>query len=120
MSDIALDSASGDIVLTDNDLSLTSGAEGIKQHLTQRLQTFLEEWFLDFRIGIPWWQQVLKKNYDPIVIDAVIKREIVNTQGIEELSSFSLEVITATRQLNLSFEARTIEGEVITFEEVLP
>lgn len=120
MSDIALDTVTEDIALTANDLTLTSGAAGIQQHLTQRLRTFLEEWFLDTRIGIPWFQQVLKKNPDAIVIDSVIKREIVNTQGIEELTSFSLDILTETRQLNVTFEARTITGEVITFEEVLP
>ena len=120
MSDIALNATTSEIEVTDDDLSLTTGAEGIRQHMTQRLRTFLEEWFLDFRIGVPWFQQVLKKNYDPVVVDAAIKGEIVNTPGIEELTSFSLEVVTATRQLTVSFQARTIEGDVITFEEVLP
>ena len=120
MSDIALDSTTGEITVTDDDLSLTTGAEAIRQHLTQRLRTFLQEWFLDFRIGVPWFQQVLKKNYDPVVVDAAIKGEIVNTPGIEELTSFSLEIITGTRQLNVTFQARTIEGDVINFEEVLP
>lgn len=120
MSDIALDNTTGEIELLENDLFLTSGAAGIQQHLTQRLRTFLEEWFLDFRIGVPWFQQVFRKDYDPVVVDAAIKGEIVNTQGIEELVSFNLEIVTATRQLSVSFQARTIEGDVITFEEVLP
>lgn len=118
MSDIALDDT-GDILLDDsNDLTLTTGVEAIRQHLEARLRTFLEEWFLDKRIGIPWLQQVLKKNPDEVIVDSVIKREIINTPGIEELTEFSLD-IDNTRQLNISFRAKTIEGEII-FDEVLP
>ena len=119
MSDIALDTTDDDILLDDsNDLTLTTGVDAIEQHLKQRLRTFLEEWFLDKRIGIPWFQQVLKKNPDEVIVDSVIKREIINTPGINELTEFSLD-IDNTRELDVDFRAQTTDGE-ITFDEVLP
>ena len=118
MSDLALDST-GELDLLDNDLYLTTGQDAIVQHIKQRLQTFLEEWFLDTRIGIAYFQQILKKNADPVIIDSILKREIINTPGIIELTSFDLDMDESNRLLTLTFEARSTAG-VINFSEVIP
>lgn len=118
MSDLALGS-DGDLTLTDGgDLFLTTGQDSIVQHLKQRLQTFLEEWFLDSRIGVPYFQHILKKNYDPIIIDTVLKSETVNTPGILELTAFDIDIDNA-RLMTLTFEAKSTEGPII-FSEVIP
>ncbi len=101
------------------DLTLVSGVDAIRQHLSQRLKTFMGEWFLDTRIGVPYFQQVLVKNPDPVVLDSVFKAVIVNTPGILELTDFALQVDRSTRQLKLTFTAATTEGE-LCFDEVLP
>ena len=116
MSDLKL--TDGDIELEGNDFVLTAGIDAIEQHLSQRLKTFLEEWFLDKRIGIAYLQQILKKNPDPVVVDSIIKREIINTPGIKELTRFVLD-ISSSRVLTLTFSARTAEG-VINFSEAIP
>ena len=77
MSDILLNS-DGDILIEGNDLQLSTGVEAMQQHLSQRLKTFLNEWFIDKRTGIPYFEHVLRKNFDPVVIDTVFKREIIN------------------------------------------
>ena len=116
MSDLKL--TDGDIELDGNDFVLITGTEAIQQHLSQRLKTFLEEWFLDKRIGIAYLQQILKKNPDPVVVDSIIKREIINTPGIKELTRFVLD-ISSYRILTLTFSARTTDG-VINFSEAIP
>lgn len=116
MSDLKL--TDGDIEIEGNDLVLTTGTEAIQQHLSQRMKTFLEEWFLDKRIGIAYLQQILKKNPDPVVVDSILKREIINTPGIKELTRFVLD-ISSSRELLLNFSARTSDG-VINFSEVIP
>ncbi len=118
--DILLNEITGDISLTGSDLVLTSGAEAIEQHLRQRLQTFFAEWFLDSRIGVPYFQQILKKNPNFTVVDSVLKKEIIETPGIEELTKFELNLDNPVRELRVTFVARTIEGDVITFDEVIP
>ncbi len=108
-----------DIEPTGNDLVLVTGADAIKQHLGQRLKTFYGEWFLNMEIGVPYFQQVLKKNPDPVVVDSIFKREIVNTPGILQLTEFDLNIDNATRTLTLTFKALSSEGE-IDFSEVIP
>lgn len=117
MADIKLDS-DGDIFLNINDLELTSGLEAKAQHLAQRLNTFLGEWFLDLRVGVAYFQQILIKNPNSAIVDSVLKKEILNTPGILELTSFDLDIAT-NRELTLSFRAITEEGE-INFSEVVP
>ena len=117
MSDLKL--TSGDIELEGNDFVLTTGTEAIEQHLSQRLKTFLEEWFLDKRIGIAYLQQILKKNPDFVVVDSILKKEIITTPGVLELTTFILDLNESTRVLTLTFSARTSDG-VINFSEVIP
>jgi hypothetical protein len=118
MSDLALDT-DGDIKITGSDLTLTTGVDAVKQHLSQRLRTFYGEWFLNMEIGVPYFQQVLRKNPDPVVIDSIFKREIINTPGILQLTEFNLDIAPATRELALSFKALCTGGE-LTFDEVIP
>ena len=108
-----------DIEPTGSNLTLVTGADAIKQHLGQRLKTFYGEWFLDMEKGIPYFQQVLKKNPDPVVIDSIFKREIIDTPGILQLLEFDLSIDNATRILALSFKVLSIDGE-IDFSEVIP
>lgn len=117
--DILLDIDTGDVALPGSDLLLTSGQGAIEQHLRQRLQTFFGEWFLDGRIGVPYFQQILKKNPDLTIVDSLLKKEIIDTQGIEELTQFNASLNKSTRKLEVNFQARTIEGDVITFNEVV-
>ena len=119
MSDIQVDSTTEDIEINGNDLVLTAGVEAIQQHLSQRLKTFLNEWFIDKRIGIPYFEHILRKNFDPVVVDTLFKREIVNTPGVLELLAFEADLDKSTRTLQLTFRARTSEG-VLNFSEVLP
>lgn len=118
MSDIVLDE-NWDILVAGSDLTLTTDIDAIRQHLSQRLKTFYGEWFLNMEIGVPYFQQVLRKNPDPVVIDSIFKREIINTPGIVQLTDFNLDLDPATRVLTLFFSALCTEGE-ITFTEVIP
>lgn len=116
--DLLLDDATWDLVTEVTDLKLVEKADAIRQHLCQRLKTFLGEWFLDLRIGVPYFQRVMVKNPDPVVLDSVFKYEIINTPGITELLSFDLTI--DGRQLLLAFVAACDDGAIVTFSEVLP
>jgi hypothetical protein len=118
--DLLLDDTRWDLVMSDTDLRIVTGADAIRQHLCQRLKTFMAEWFLDLRIGVPYFQHVMTKNPDPVVIDSAFKSEIINTPGIVELLSFDLRIDAGTRRLQLVFKAAADDGAVISFNEVLP
>ena len=118
MSDILLDSV-WDIDLSENDLQLTSGREGIQQHWAQRLKTFYGEWFLNKKIGIPYFQHILKKNANPVIIDSVFKKETIQTPGIIRITQFNLDLDNSTRELSLTARASSEDG-IVSFEGAIP
>lgn len=116
MSDIKL-ADDGDIDLTNGEMTLTSGLEATKQRLTQRMRFFFQEWFLDQSRGIPYIQQVFVKNPNPVVIDAIFKKEILSDPAVIELQRFELDLETASRALTITFRVVTTDGP-IDFKEV--
>lgn len=119
MSDIKVDQTTGDIVIgADGDLVLTTGVDAIEQHLRQRIQTFLGEWFLDSRIGLAYFEHILRKDFNPTVIDSIFKTTILETPGVEDLQAFDIDLEPSTREMTLTFTVKTQEGD-IDFSQVL-
>lgn len=97
---LAIDPATNDLFLRPSgDLAMVNDAEAVGQHVRQRLKTFEGEWFLDTTAGVPWLDQILGKNYDPALAEAVVKAEILDTDGVTEITSFSVSFDRATRGL---------------------
>lgn len=113
---LAIDQGTNDLILaSDGNLATVNDAEAVGQHVRQRLQTFLGEWFLDTAAGVPWLTDILGRNYDPALAESVVKAEILATDGVEEILSFSVSFDRATRGLLIrSIEVRTMFDEVVT------
>ena len=103
---------SGDIEITNNNIDLVLGQEEVRQRLLQRLRTFLGEWFLDKSIGVPYFQDILVKNPNLNLVDAILKVEITETPGVLELLEYDSSLNKSTRQFSVTFTARTISGNV--------
>lgn len=115
MTTVKLNQAN-DIVIEENVIVLIDGRDEIAQTLRTRLRVFLGEWFLDTREGVPYFEEILKKNPDPGRVDAIFKNEILTSPGVVELITFKLDI--TGRKLTLEFTARTDDG-IIEFNEVL-
>lgn len=115
---ILLDST-GDWAVANGELQFANGVDEIAQIVATRLKTFLGEWFLDVRLGVPWFSKILKKNPNPAEIEAVLIQTIVESPGIITLLDFQLSLDGATRQLSVSFRAESVAG-IINFTEVVP
>jgi hypothetical protein len=112
--DITIDKTTGRFVISpQGDFVLTSGTDAVVQYIGQVLKTFLEEWFLDQTIGIPYYQELLKKNPDQTTMESAIKAAILACPGMLELTSFSLTTDTPHRALNVSFTGTCEAGEIV-------
>lgn len=112
---LAVDPATNDLFTrADGSLALVRDAEAVGQHVRQRLKTFRGEWFLDTAAGVPWLSEVLGRQYDPALAEAVIKAEILDTDGVTDITSFSVRFNRQTRGL----EAFDIDVATIYEEEV--
>lgn len=97
---LAIDQATNDLYFAaDGNLVVATDAEAVGQHARQRLSTFQGEWFLDKTVGVPWLSQILGKRYDPALAEAVTKACLLATDGVTEITSFSVSFGRATRGL---------------------
>lgn len=106
-----------DIVIENGDLKLVQNSDAVAQYLRARLFTFLGEWFLDKSIGIPYFEEIFKKNINTVVVDSILKEKILTCPGIIELLEFNWD-ITSERRLFLKFKVRSKEG-LIEFSEII-
>lgn len=112
MSDISMDPELKDLKLEGGDLVLNTGKDTVDQHLRANLAAFQGEWFLNIENGLPYFQEVFKKNQSPALIESIFKDAILKTTGVIELTEFELKVDTVTRKLFLDFSVDTIEGSI--------
>lgn len=111
---LALDPETNDLFTEGNSLAVVQGSEAVGQHARQRLMTFQGEWFLDTTAGVPWLAQIMGNKYDPALAEAVVKAEILDTDGVVEITSFSVGFDQGIRRLNI----RDVEVLSIYDEEV--
>ena len=108
----------GDLAITNNAFALVTGPEEIRQRVTQRIRTFLGEWFLDYTVGVPYFQDIFVKAPDEDKVSAVLKNEILGTLGVLELLTFTLD-LDDDRTLSVEFSVKVYNGDVLKFVEEL-
>lgn len=117
MSDLRLDPATGDLQLTGGSITLVTGADAIAQQIRIRVKFFLGEWFLDTRIGVPYFQKILGKKPRRALLDFIFRKLLLTTPGVASIDSFSQTFDGPTRTLLLSFVVTTVADGLITFNK---
>lgn len=112
---LAIDQATNDLYLAPSgDLMVVRDARAVGEHVRQRLKAFQGEWFLDTTAGVAWLDRIFAKQYDPAMAEAVVKAEILNTDGVREITSFSVGFSADARRLDIgNIEVLTIYDEVV-------
>lgn len=94
-------SAPADLYLdSSGSLAVVRDAEAVGQHVRQRLMTYEGEWFLDRQAGVPWVRDIVGRQYDPVMAESVLKAEILDTDGVTDISSFSVRFDGEVRGLS--------------------
>ena len=95
---LAIDQTTNDLHLDeDGNLALARNTLAVGQHARQRLKHFAGEWFLDTTAGVAWLSEILGNQFDPTLAEAIVKAEILNTDGVTEISDFSVTFDRSTR-----------------------
>lgn len=84
-----------------NNLVMVTDAHAVGQHVRQRLKTFEGEWFLDRTAGMPWLEEIMAHKFNPALAEAITKVEILDTDGVTEITSFSVSFHQQTRDLRI-------------------
>ena len=91
--------------------------EAVAQAVLTRLKLWLGEWFIDLTTGTPYQQAVLGKGTTQSV-EPVLRARILETQGVEEIISFSYSFDPEQRSATVAAEINTIYGQT-SITEVL-
>lgn len=82
---------------------------GVAQAVKTRLALLSGEWFLDLVEGTPYathvWGKQTRETYDPI-----LRRRILQTQGVRGLVSYESAWDAETRRLTVTAEIDTVYG----------
>lgn len=116
--DLKFNETTWDLSVTGQDIDFVYGVDAIRQHIRQRLSLFRGEYKYDLTRGIPYHDEFFKKNFNPVVIDTILKSTIIDTPGVIELVEFDLDFNNTTRGLSLIFRATCDDG-VIDYSDVI-
>ena len=107
----ALDPVTHDLYL-DADGQIAIAQTPLDQRTDCRLRTFRGEFWLDQSIGIPYFQEILKKNPDLQAVRAAFASEIQKVAGVKTLNSLSLEIDREQRKLSVIFRVTGVDDAV--------
>jgi len=86
--------------------------EATAQAVKTRLLLLLNEWFLDTSAGVPYLQQIMVKPANLPLVEAIVKRTILLTEGVAEIRSFGMTFDRETRRLAIQATVANIYGTV--------
>lgn len=99
---LALDPVHHDVFLDANG-QIALAQTPLDQRIDCRLRTFLGEFWLDVTLGIPYFQEILKKNPDMQAVRAAFAVEIQKVSGVKVLNSLEVSMDRALRKLTVIF-----------------
>jgi len=114
--DLKLDS-NGDIAIENDDLVLIDGVDAVAQSVTISLKTFQGEWFLDTRVGFPYFERVLGQKPRLSELEQLYREAILKVPGMLSITDLNIDFDGATRELSVDFRGQTTDGPIDYSEE---
>jgi hypothetical protein len=100
------------------------GAEAVAQKVRTRLDLLQGEWFLDTGAGVPYMDNdyvtkaITDKPADTAWADAVIQAEVLDTDGVQAITSYSSNFNRSTRTFTVQITLTTIYGTTENIEQI--
>lgn len=109
----ALSQTTNDLMLAaDGNLAMVHDAEAVGQHARQRLMTFQGDWFLDTTAGVAWLEEIMGRKSDMPLAEALLKAEILDTDGVTGIAAFSIRYFRAGRRVDVPTASLLTEYDV--------
>lgn len=102
-----------DIILEAGQLKTVTDGAATVQLVRSRLLLYLGEYPLDITQGVDYLGTVLNQPEDLAALESAVKTTILTTPGVEQLTSFELNVDRGARTLSIDFESTTTFNQII-------
>jgi len=104
-----------DLEILNNNLRMTTNtSQWLSCKLEARLKTFFGEWFINSTIGVPYFEQILKKQVDINNVTTILSDYIKNTRGVKELITFDVDYDNISRHYKYTFEVTSNDGTTVS------
>ena len=103
LSGSLIDAVVHDLVVIDGNVPIYTGLD---QRVDCMLRTVRGEWWLDPTIGVPYFEEILKKNPDMSVVRQAFASVILSVPGVQEITRLGIKFLKATRALRVDFEVK--------------
>jgi hypothetical protein len=113
---LALDPATGDLLVSRGRLEVVTGPAALRQRLQMRLRLWQGEWFADTSVGVPWLLFLGVKGAQALA-ESTLRRAITTCPGVASLDAFTFNVDSRTRRATLSFRVTATTGDVLDFAD---
>jgi hypothetical protein len=112
MSDLKL--KDGDLVIKNGDFVLTKNlAEQVTQALRIQLKMLQGEWFLDERVGIPYFTQILGQKPHKLTLLGIFREAILQVDGVAKITQIDIDYDHRTRAVKIDFEVELTDGQKV-------
>jgi hypothetical protein len=106
---------------SDGDLDISTGNFAIETNVAQvtawKLNNlfglFKGEWFLDRRIGVPYFQYVFVSNPHLPLIGSLFREVALSAPGVDSVTNISLDFLPRSRHLDTKIEAKANNGATL-------
>lgn len=112
LADLDLRIVDNDIAFDGEDLDMVAGVELVAQRVIIGLKTYAGEWFADETAGTRWFQDVFTDQPRSTIIEAMLRKQILDDEDIESLTSFSMVIDARARSVTVDFSARSTYGHI--------
>ncbi len=94
-------------------ITLITGPRYVRQKIAARLNFFLDEWFLDRRLGVPYYRDVFLQNPDLDITRAVFRSVILSVPEVAGVDKLTLGYNPLARSLAVEFDAPLVAGGIL-------
>ena len=101
-TDIGIDPITNDSMHADGKVVFVNGNEEVVQRVKTRLRRIAGEWFLQTTAGIPYFDGEMLGGKNSQYVLMVIKAEIMNTIGVQDVTSISIDYNNQTRKATVT------------------
>jgi hypothetical protein len=101
-----------DIGVTKYSLWFINQADQVAQQIKMNLLSFLGEWFLDIRYGVPYLEEILVKNPRMSSVETILRNHIGSVPNVIRLTSFGMDWNRKDRSLRVEFSCETTDGPI--------
>ena len=109
-----LNDASGDVDLSQGFRLTPDLTTYVAQRLDENMSFFLGEWFLDQRLGIPYYQRIIGAAPDLALLDTLYRRAAFKTVGVSAVRNMKIGFDRSTRKASVAMTAVLKDGTLIT------